>query len=105
MTSMNFFSRFLALALFSLATSVFADGFAIIPQPEKIQAGPDKAFVLRPETRIYSDFASRQTREYLAGRLRPSTGFLFKTGTKWFTDHSAYNIVLTTKNAAPALGQ
>ena len=102
---MNFFSRFLALALFCLATSVFADGFAIIPQPEKIQAGPDKAFVLRPEIRIYSDFASRQTREYLAGRLRPSTGFPFKTGTKWFTDHSAYNIVLTTKNAAPALGQ
>jgi hypothetical protein len=78
---------------------------AIIPWPQKVtvQAG---AFRLTPDTRVYVDFASRRTGEFLAARLRSSTGYPFSTRLKLFSGKAVKNgIVLTTAAAAnPHLG-
>jgi hexosaminidase len=75
------------------------NGPAIIPLPQKmeLQAG---TFTLTPDTRVYVDSASRATAKFLTTRLRQSTGYPFKTHTKYFSSKSIKNgILLTTKDA------
>ena len=77
---------------------------AVIPLPQKmaLHAG---AFKLTPDTRIYVDSASRATGIFLTERLRPSTGYPLKTGTKFFCGAAIPGgILLTTKNADTNLG-
>ncbi|HEV2391928.1 MAG TPA: beta-N-acetylhexosaminidase [Verrucomicrobiae bacterium] len=47
---------------------------ALVPLPQKLEMRKG-TFVLRPKTRIVVDAASRDTGDYLAQRLRHSTGF------------------------------
>jgi len=91
----------------SLAATVFAadtNHLAIIPWPQQVtlQSG---AFKLTPDTRVYADSASRGTATFLTGRLRPSTGYPFKTRTKSISGAAIPGgILLTTRNASTNLG-
>ena len=77
---------------------------AIIPWPQEVTLHTG-SFSLTPATRVYMDFASSGTAEYLTQRLRPSTGYSFATHTRLFSDAAARNsILLTTKNPDPKLG-
>jgi hexosaminidase len=88
------------------ATAIAADAnnLAIIPWPQKVivEAG---VFKLAPDTRVYLDSASRQTATFLTERLRQSTGYPFKTHTKYFSSKAIEGgILLTTKDADTNLG-
>ena len=74
---------------------------AIIPWPQKVtlEAG---VFRLTPDTRVYTDSASRQTAKFLTARLRPSTGYPFKTHTKFFSGGAIKGGILLTTNEANA---
>jgi hexosaminidase len=86
------------------AAGLAANPPAIIPQPQEMKVG-DGIFTLKPDTRIYADFTSRQTGKFLATTLRPSTGYKFKVATKFFSSAPVANgILLTTKNADMNLG-
>jgi hexosaminidase len=91
----------------SLAATVFAadtNNLAIIPWPQQVtlQSG---AFKLTPDTRVYVDSASRETGAFLTERLRPSTGYTFKTHTKFFSGVAIQGgILLTIRNASTNLG-
>lgn len=91
---------FLAATVFSAATNQPA----LIPLPQKIER-LDGAFVLSPQTRIYADWASRQTAKLLALRLRQATGYQLKISRMIFSSAPVANcILLTTKNANTNLG-
>src|SRR5262249_35226492 len=104
---MNIKSSVTGVCLCLLVTTVSAadtNRLAIIPWPQKVttQAG---AFRLTPNTRVYVDFASRQTAKFLTERLRPSTGYPFSTRLKLFSGKAVKNgILLTTRDADPHLG-
>ena len=75
---------------------------AIIPLPQSIESR-EGSFKLGPGTRIAADAASTQTAQYLAQRLRNSTGFKLKLGKS--TEAAAKGqILLTTRDAKPTLG-
>jgi len=77
---------------------------AIIPWPQQVtlEAG---VFRLTPDTRVYVDSASRKTGKFLTERLRPATGYPFKTHTKFFSGGAIKGgILLTTKEANTNLG-
>jgi hexosaminidase len=90
-----------------LAATIWAadtNNLAIIPWPQKLtlQAG---AFRLTPATRIYVDFGSRETAEFLTARLRLSTGYPLTAHLKFFSGKAVKNgILLTTRDADPHLG-
>jgi len=100
-------SKIAALIVLSFTATIFAASTntpAIIPLPQKIELH-DGAFNLTAGTRIYADAASRATAAFLTAQLRPSTGFPFKTGTKYFGGAAVPGgIFLTTKSANPNLG-
>ena len=73
---------------------------SIIPAPRKMEAR-DGVFRLAAKTRICTDSASRQTGEYLAGRLRDSTGFPFKVVSG---KPAGDDIQVTTQSANTNLG-
>lgn len=90
-----------SLALNSLAA---VNEPAVIPQPQKMTR-LEGFFQLSPDSRIYTGAGSAKTGEFLAGRLRQSTGWNLKTrkfGTKESTIHGG--IVLMTNGADAALG-
>jgi len=91
----------------SLTATIFAantNTLAIIPLPQKMERH-DGAFKLIADTRIYVDSASRATGKFLTERLRPATGYPFKTSTKFFGGAAiSGGILLTTKNADTNLG-
>jgi hexosaminidase len=95
------------LIFLSLAATAHAAGSnapAIIPLPQKIELR-DGAFQLTAGTHVYVDPASRATGRFLTERLRPSTGFPLKTGTKYFGGGAVPDgIFLTTRNADAKLG-
>jgi hexosaminidase len=65
----------------------------------------DGGFMLTPATRIYTDFASRETGKVLTGRLCPATGYPFQTSTKFFGSAAIPGgVLLTTKDANTNLG-
>ncbi len=91
---------------FSMATIFGADTneLALIPLPQKVQQ-LDGVFTLTPQTRIYANGASRKTAEFLAERLRQSTGYPLKVHRKTFFSGVPENsIFFTTKNASTNLG-
>ncbi len=93
--------------LWSATASAFAadtDSPAIIPWPQEVTL-LDGDFKLAPDTRVYTDFASRQTAKFLTEPLRRSTGYPLATRAKFFSSSAIPNgILLTTKNADPKLG-
>ena len=105
---MNITKSIIAGIFFAPAVlSVFAAGtneLAIIPLPQKMEMRAG-AFKLSADTKIFTDFGSRQTGKFLAERLRQSTGYPFKTGGKRFSSDEVPNgILLTTKSADTNLG-
>lgn len=100
-------SKIVATFLLFLAAAVFAsnaDDPAVIPLPQKVERHAG-AFKLIADTRIYVDSASRATGKFLTERLRPATGYPFKTSTKFFGGAAIPGgILLTTKNADTNLG-
>jgi len=93
-------SQIIAIIQLLLAGTAFAaNPPAIIPEPQKMELG-DGTFTLEPGTRIYVDLASHQTGEFLAAKLRQSTGYQCKVITKFFSAAPAQNgILLTIKDA------
>jgi hexosaminidase len=98
---------FAAVVLSLLTVTAFADGtngLALIPLPQKVQR-LDGTFTLTPQTRIYADHASRKTAEFLAQRLRQSTGYPLKVHRKISSGALPPNaIFFTTRNADTNLG-
>jgi hexosaminidase len=95
------------VAAFSLAATVLAvNEPAIIPQPQSLTR-LEGAFKLAADTRIYTDSASADTGNLLAGKFRQSTGWPFRVSGKTTPDLEAGitdGILLTTKGASAALG-
>jgi hexosaminidase len=100
-------SKIAGIVFLSLAATVFAadtNSPAIIPLPQKMELRAG-AFKLSPDTKIVTDFGSRETGKFLAEPLRKSTGYPVKTGIKFFgATAGANSILLTTKNADTNLG-
>src|ERR1039458_3576565 len=100
-------SKIVATFFLFLAAAVFAsnaDDPAVCPLPQKVERHAG-AFKLIADTRIYVDSASRATGKFLTERLRPATGYPFKTSTKFFGGAAIPDgILLTTKNADTKLG-
>jgi N-acetyl-beta-hexosaminidase len=71
---------------------------AIIPLPQKIE-GRAGEFKLLPATRILADASSTGTGDYLAERLRKSTGYPLKVEALTSARIPEQSIVLTTKDA------
>jgi hexosaminidase len=79
---------------------------AVIPAPQKVECG-EGTFQLGANSRILVDRASRETGEYLAERLRASTGYPLKVhivGNTASEKRNLGNIILTTHDAQAALG-
>jgi len=76
---------------------------AIIPLPQSIESR-EGSFSLGPDTRIAADAASTQTAQYLAERLRNSTGFKLKLAKSTEAAAAKGQILLTTRDAKPTLG-
>jgi hexosaminidase len=67
---------FLAATLFAPATAEASSApITIVPEPSSLTALPGQTFTLRPSARIVASAAAAATGEYLAGLLRPSTGY------------------------------
>ncbi len=100
-------SSFTGILLCLSAITVSAAGtnsLAIIPWPQKatLEAG---VFKLTPGTSVFGDSASRQTADFLTERLRQSTGYPFKTRTKFLPSQAVKGgILLTTRDANTNLG-
>ncbi len=76
---------------------------AIIPAPQKIELR-EGVFQLTPDTRIGTDAVGHDTGEFLAGRLRPATGYQFKVANEPSEAAIPGAILLTTANANTNLG-
>ncbi len=86
------------------ASAADTNSLAIIPLPQKVTLH-EGDFRLTPDTRIYTDHASRTTAKFLAEPLRRSTGYPLVTTTKFFSGAAmTHGILLTTKNADTTLG-
>lgn len=100
-------TKIIGLMFLSFTAAIFAadtNALAVIPQPQKMELR-DGAFPLTADTRVYVDFGSRAAAKFLTERLRSSTGFPLKTGTKFFGSGAIPGgILLTTKNADTNLG-
>jgi hexosaminidase len=80
---------------------------AIIPQPQELTLGGG-VFTLAPGTRIFTDAAAGDTGKFLAGRLRPSTGYGLEIQAAGSFDPAALpagGILLTTNQADETLGE
>ena len=87
-----------------IAASAFAaETPALLPLPQKMECH-DGAFKLQPKTRILTDAAGQTTGQYLAERLGKATGYTLKLGTSNKAQPVKGAILLTTKDANPALG-
>ena len=95
----------IGLSILSLAVTALAmNEPAIIPQPQSLTR-LEGAFKLASGTRIYTDPASMNTGDFLAGRLRKSTGWRFRISGKTAPDLTITDgILLTTSGAEAGLG-
>jgi hexosaminidase len=97
----------LAGIVFSLpALKILGGGgsrFAIVPQPQTIRP-LHGSFRLGPETGILVDPASRDTGEYLAERLRRSTGYPLPVRLVATAGATLGDILFTTNSPPPGLG-
>ena len=98
-------TAFLGLLLATAATfAADTNQPAIIPRPQSMELR-DGGFTLKPATRIYTDYASRETGKVLTDRLSPATGYPLQISTKIFGGAAIPGgILLTTKNAGTNLG-
>ena len=78
-------------------------GPAMIPLPQSIESR-EGVFPLGPDTGIAADAASIRTAQYLAERLRNSTGFKLRVSKSTDTAARKGQILLTTRDAKPTLG-
>ncbi len=85
------------------SSAVSADAPALIPLPQMMESR-EGSFELQPDTVIQVDLASKETGDYLAGRLRQSTGYGWKVETGAGEPASKGAIVLTTRDAPAELG-
>ena len=69
--------------------------------PQKMELCPGK-FKLTPDTKIFADSASMETAQYLATRLRKSTGYPITIGNSK-SNRTDQSILLTTQNARSSL--
>jgi len=76
---------------------------ALIPLPKSFESR-EGAFRLKPETRIQTDAAARETGNYLAERLAKGTGCNLKLSTSTRPQPTKGTILLTTKDAKQGLG-
>lgn len=79
-----------------------AEAPGLIPLPAKATFPPG-GFNLDPTANILADATSQDTAQYLAGRLRPATGYPLKLGAG--SGSAKGNIVLTTRDAKATLGE
>jgi hexosaminidase len=99
-------SKIVGVIVLSLAATAFAvdtQAPALIPLPQEIQR-LDGSFMLRKRTRIYTDAGSVETGDFLAQRLRRSTGYPLKLSRTSRAKPIKHGILLTTQNANPNLG-
>ena len=75
---------------------------AVIPAPQKLESRPG-TFQLQPNTQIVVDTPSRDTGQYLAERLRKSTGYKPSVIASGEPRRARGAIMLTTKDAKAAL--
>lgn len=95
---------FLAAAIMPTAFAEGAGDLAIIPQPQQIKR-LEGNFALTPQTQICADASGRQTAEFLAQRLRASTGYPLAVKAKGHGDKAGPDeILLTSKGAGSKLG-
>ena len=80
------------------ASELGASAPAIIPLPQKVE-GRAGEFKLQPATCIWVDAPSGATGEYLAQRLRKSTGYPLKVAAATSAQAPEQGILLTTKDA------
>jgi hexosaminidase len=80
-----------------------ANSLAIIPEPQKVQR-MDGVFTLNAQTRIYANWSSRKTANFLAQRLRQSTGYPLKVHWKLFGGTPKNALMFTTRHANAAVG-
>jgi len=93
-----------ALCLLAALPALAANPPALIPAPQKMEAQAGQ-FTLTPDTRIYVDFASRDTGKFLAQQLRGATGYKLPVSTEFLSGApKPGGILLTTKSAATNLG-
>src|SRR5438034_10093729 len=76
---------------------------ALVPRPAKIERHRG-VFLLKPKTCIVADAESIATAEYLAERLRISTGYHLPVHTQTDLAETNGNIVLTTRETGKNLG-
>jgi hexosaminidase len=99
----SYFTGLILLPLAAVICAAATNSVSIIPLPQKVELRAG-VFRLAPDTRVYADSASRTTGEALAQRLRPATGYAFKTSTRSSGESLRGGILLTTKNADTNLG-
>lgn len=99
----NWLAGFIVLFLAATAFSALAHDLALIPWPQKVVPS-DGAFTLTPQTRIYANWSSHKTAEFLARSLRASTGYPLKVYWKLSGSIPKNAILLTTKSANTNLG-
>ena len=100
---MKYQTTLILLSLMAATTFAADQTPALIPLPQKMEAR-EGAFSLQPKTRILVDQASQDTGQYLADRLRKSTGYRFIAVSSPEPRMAKGAIVLTTKDAKAALG-
>jgi hexosaminidase len=96
----------LFFAVLLLVTTAFAGSagdLALVPWPQHVEQ-MDGSFTLTPQTRIDSDWASRQTAQFFAERLRRSTGYPLKVHWRQSSSPAPNSIYFTTRAANPDLG-
>ena len=98
-----------ALSFSAAATVAFGEdaatdtnGLALVPLPQKVQR-LDGEFLVNAQTRIFTDAYSHHTAEFIAQRLRKSTGFPLTVHRSIF-GVPPNSIFFTTKRANPAVG-
>ena len=69
-------------ALFLAAKNLRPATWPLVPRPQKTQQ-MDGSFTLTSQTHIYADWSSRKTANFLAKRIRQSTGYPLKVHWKF----------------------
>ena len=79
------------------------EGLPLVPWPQHVQQ-LNGTFTLTPEARIDADWASRQTAQFFAERLRRSTGYPLRVHWRQSPAPAPNSILFTTRAANPDVG-
>lgn len=88
---------------FFLLTAMCLANETVLPVPQKMVVD-DGAFKITPDTRIYTDTAAQSNGEFLAARLRKSTGYKIAVATGALSGNVPGDILVTAANAKATLG-